>query len=215
MRKSHVTFFLFPTLIALLMGGFFLFAYSKEYIHLAINANHAAWADILFKYWTYLGEGWLFALAIPVALFISWRASLQVALTGLFTLLVTGVFKNWLYAGEPRPVQFFSGIQDLNLVEGVKMAHWNSFPSGHTMAAFGIWFGMSIVLKNKTWSLIFFCIAFLVGYSRMYLNQHFLVDVVAGAGFGVFCALLAWWASNQFKGDFWNKPAWNKQSELR
>ena len=207
MRKPHVTFFLFPTLIALLIGGFFLFTYSKESIHLAIDGAHTPWADSLFKYWTYLGEGWLFALAIPAALFLSWRAGLQVALAGGFTLLVTGIFKNWLYAGEPRPIEYFSTIQDLNLVDGVKMAHWNSFPSGHTTAAFAIWFTMSIILRNKFLSLLFFVTALLVGYSRMYLNQHFLVDVVAGAGFGVFCAMLAWWVSHQFTSPFWDRPA--------
>ncbi len=207
MRKAHVTFFLFPTLIALLTGGFFLFGYSKESIHLAINAQHYPWADTLFNYWTYLGEGWLFTLAIPLALFISWRAALQFSITGLFTLGVTGLFKNVLYKGEPRPIEYFNGIAELNLVDGVNMAHWNSFPSGHTMAAFSIWFALAMILKKKGLSFIFFIVAFGVGYSRMYLNQHFLVDVVAGAGMGIACAGLAWWICRQLSANFWDHNA--------
>jgi len=189
--KSHVSIFLIATMIALLLGGFLLMAYSKIDIHLYINRHHSPLADFVFKYLTYLGEGWLFVLAIPVFVFYSWRKGLFIAFAGVFTGLITGIFKNSIYAGVPRPIEYFAGMSELYLVPGVEMNHWNSFPSGHTMAAFALYFSLAIVVKRAGWSFVFFSIAALVGYSRMYLSQHFLVDVVAGAGLGIVCAALA------------------------
>ena len=189
--KSHVSIFLIATMIALLLGGFLLMAYSRVDIHLYIKRYHSPLADFVFKYLTYLGEGWLFVLAIPVFVFYSWRKGLLIAFTGVFTGLITGIFKNSIYAGVPRPIEYFSGMSELYFVPGVEMNHWNSFPSGHTMAAFALYFSLAIIVKRTGWSFVFFLIAALVGYSRMYLSQHFLVDVVAGAGLGIVCAALA------------------------
>jgi membrane-associated phospholipid phosphatase len=41
--------------------------------------------------------------------------------------------------------------------------------------------------KNQLMQIILAVLAALVGYSRMYLSQHFLEDVVAGACLGIFC----------------------------
>ena len=190
--KSHVSLFLGATILALLLGGFFLFQYPKADIHLFINSYHHTIADSFFKYVTYLGEGWLFLAAIPFFVFASWRKGLVIAFAGLFTGIFTGILKNTIYAGTPRPFEFFRGLYDLYLVPGVEINHWNSFPSGHTMAAFALYFSLALIVKRKGFSLLFFAIAFLVGYSRMYLSQHFLVDVVAGAGLGIICASLAY-----------------------
>lgn len=186
--KSHVSIFLVATILALLIGGFFLFQFPKADIHLFINDNHNPFADLFFKYVTYLGEGWLFLVAILFFIFLSWRDGLVVAFAGIFTGIVTGIFKNSIYAGAPRPIEFFSGLADLYIVPGVEMNHWNSFPSGHTMAAFALYFSLAILLEKKGLSILFFMAALFVGYSRMYLSQHFLVDVVAGAGLGIICA---------------------------
>lgn len=193
--KAHIFVFLFATLAVLLLGGFFLIQFSKADIHLFINSYHNTIADSFFKYVTYLGEGWLFFLAIPFFVFASWRMGLVIAFAGLFTAFFSGFFKNVLFAGSPRPIEFFRGLHDLYLIQGVEMNHWNSFPSGHTMAAFALYFALALLVKRNGLSLLFFAIAFLVGYSRMYLSQHFLVDVVAGAGLGIICASLAYLAA--------------------
>jgi undecaprenyl-diphosphatase len=57
-----------------------------------------------------------------------------------------------------------------------------SFPSGHTALAFTIAVMLSDWrpdLKNYLYSL-----AVLIGFSRIYLGAHFLVDVLAGALLG-------------------------------
>jgi membrane-associated phospholipid phosphatase len=39
-----------------------------------------------------------------------------------------------------------------------------------------------------------------VGYSRIYLMQHFLTDVLAGAWLGTLCALLGTWVAQSIGG---------------
>lgn len=196
-NSTHIFIFLTATLAALLLGGFFLSCYSKSEIHIFINNFNSPVADVFFKYVTYLGEGWMFVLALPAMLFFSWRSGISIALAGIFTGIFTGIFKNGLYHGAPRPIEFFNGDFDLHLVENVEMNHWNSFPSGHTMAAFSLCFVLALLIKKWHWSVVLFIVAFLVGYSRMYLSQHFLVDVVVGAGLGIFAATAAFIISSK------------------
>lgn len=67
----------------------------------------------------------------------------------------------------------------------------NSFPSGHTAAAFT----MATVLAAyyPQFKYAFFAIAVLVGYSRIYLGVHFPLDVLFGALVGVMLGKCVVW----------------------
>lgn len=61
-----------------------------------------------------------------------------------------------------------------------------SFPSGHTAAAFSLMVMPIFFYPNKIWlQILVFILVFAVGISRIYLGQHFLQDVIAGADIGV------------------------------
>jgi len=79
----------------------------------------------------------------------------------------------------------------LHFVEGVKLHALQSFPSGHATTAFNLFFMLSILVKNSWLKLAFFVIALVVGFSRVYLSQHFFIDVVAGSIFGVVSIFIA------------------------
>jgi membrane-associated phospholipid phosphatase len=51
---------------------------------------------------------------------------------------------------------------------------------------------LSFALKNKSYSTLFLAGAIVVGYSRIYLAQHFADDVLAGALIGVLSAIFCW-----------------------
>ncbi len=59
-----------------------------------------------------------------------------------------------------------------------------SFPSGHSVTAFALAYVLSRAYPKG--SLAFYLLATMVAFSRVYLARHFLSDVVAGAGIGLF-----------------------------
>ena len=54
----------------------------------------------------------------------------------------------------------------------------------------------SIFVKNRFLSFLFFVMALMVGYSRMYLGQHFFADVYGGAIIGTFLTLIIYYLLN-------------------
>jgi membrane-associated phospholipid phosphatase len=57
-------------------------------------------------------------------------------------------------------------------------------PSGHTGAAFFMFFWVAVLLGRWHWGLFAGLIAAGVAYSRVYLFQHFPVDTLVGAAIG-------------------------------
>ena len=68
----------------------------------------------------------------------------------------------------------------------------NSFPSGHTAYAF---LGAELLRLEygMAWGLGAYAFATVTGYLRMRSGHHFLNDVLAGAGIGIFAARAAMW----------------------
>ena len=98
-----------------------------------------------------------------------------------------------------RPSKFFELYETykLHLIDGVKMHSLQSFPSGHTATAFNIFIMLAFIVKSNTLKLLFFIMAVLVAYSRVYLSQHFLMDITAGSVVGVTIMVLVFiWFGN-------------------
>lgn len=63
---------------------------------------------------------------------------------------------------------------------------YNSFPSGHTTLAFAYSAVMANEVDNVFWKIGWYSLAGLVGYARIYHNQHWFSDVLMGAAIGYF-----------------------------
>lgn len=63
-----------------------------------------------------------------------------------------------------------------------------AFPSGHTTLAFAYSTVMSEEYNGFLWKLGWYSLAVMVGYARIYNNQHWFSDVVLGAVLGYFIA---------------------------
>lgn len=86
-----------------------------------------------------------------------------------------------------RPYEVYSDIYPDEYDNG------SSFPSGHTSIAFSV--ATSLTLSYKKWYVA--APAFLwasgVGYSRLYLGQHYPTDIAAGALVGAASAFATHW----------------------
>lgn len=179
-----------------LVSLFFLITVDKATIHLAINDHHNAFFDSLFKYITYIGDGLFTGIAgIIVSIFLFRKTGLTPFWFGASVLISSGLLaqllKRLVYEGALRPTAFLRE-HSLHLVEGVQVHAHHSFPSGHTTSAFAFFGFAALFLARKSpiLQVVFAFIAGLVGYSRMYLSQHFLEDVFAGLLLGSFCSIL-------------------------
>ena len=73
--------------------------------------------------------------------------------------------------------------------DGERKRSNSSFPSGHSATAFAL--AWVLAARWRRASVVFFGLAALVAFSRMYLHRHFLSDVVAGAVIGMATAWVA------------------------
>lgn len=149
-----------------------------------------------FLFITKLGEGWAFIGGLILLILYRYRSALYLPLVGLSVSLVSFLSKTF-FAHE-RPSLYFRNLgllDQINIVEGIHLnGGTNSFPSGHTMAAFALYTYLALCLPWKRWSgLFFFLLAALVGISRIYLVQHFLKDIYFGAILGVSIALFLYY----------------------
>lgn len=195
LRNKAVFTFLIGYAIVLFVGLVFLFIYAKGDFVLFMNNKASEFYDSFFMFITLLGLGGVFVLPILFALFVRYSYAIAgviaLALTGLFTYL----FKQVLFNGMPRPTAFFKNNELQHFIEGFEYHGHNSFPSGHTMTAFALVLFVAIIVNRKAWSIPLLILGVLIGVSRVYLLQHFLMDIVAGSFLGVICTILGFWIS--------------------
>ena len=156
-----------------------------------INGNHNSSADLFFKYFTHAGSGWMW---VPLGFYcIFFRKKYLVAVIAgiLISSLLAQFLKRVVYPDELRPITFLSENFPVHLIEGVEMKRLHSFPSGHSTTAFTMALIITHIANKKAWSVILPLLALLTGYSRVYLGQHFLTDVLTGMCTGILSAILS------------------------
>jgi membrane-associated phospholipid phosphatase len=192
--KSIITnnkYFFLPFVVTWMLLGFVLIIFPKTDIHLFLNNYHNPFFDVLFIYITHLGDGLLPVVLGVVLLFFSFRKGLTLGLGATVAGLLAQFGKRVLFPHNLRPKALLQDSYELYFVPGVEVHSFFSFPSGHTTTAFCVLFILASFVKNKAAKLGFFGLALIVGYSRIYLSQHFLVDVYFGALIGVISAIIS------------------------
>lgn len=167
------------------------------------NKINSPFFDFFFTYATHLGDGTMIALLTVIFLFVKYRLAFAFLLGSLITAGIINLFKKVLLDDVFRPSRYFELYEtyQLHFIEGVKLNSLQSFPSGHTGTAFNVFF-MLALLSPKNWQkLTFLLVAVLIGYSRVYLSQHFLIDITVGSIIGVVVIFLSYyWFSKSKKG---------------
>ncbi len=185
----YAIFFILASIILLLSD--------KQSIHLFFNGYTTPLLNGFYYYMTHVGDG-LTLLAVGLLLLcISYRWTLQIALSGILSGLIAQLLKKVVFGPTPRPSAYFEklGIQ-LTYIEGVELHAAYSFPSGHTTAVFALMTSLMLMFNKKKMELPLFILALLTGFSRIYLSQHFLADVLAGSFIGVSVSVLVYYGLN-------------------
>ena len=172
---------------------FFILNYEKTTIHIYINQYVGnRFVDAFFFYITYLGDGTMAVFILLVILLVNIRLGLCTAFSFLSASLVSNSLKYFFFDDVNRPSFTFNYIEKypINYVEGLDIHLHNSFPSGHATQAFAILMCLVFASKNHYLKILFFTIALLTALSRVYLSQHWLIDITAGSIIGTSFSLL-------------------------
>lgn len=203
-RKNYAFLAPFGVLTAICLALFLKFP--KGELHLAINQCHFQQADLFFRILTHLGDGAVIVALCLIIGFCSVRNALMLLATYTFSGLFVQLLKKAVFSDILRPVGFFGPSHQLHLVEGVTNFMHQSFPSGHSTTAFAFFFGLSLLSDRWTVKLTCFVCAALVAFSRVYLSQHFLQDITAGAWIGTLFAWVGYVVFVNGRTERMNKP---------
>lgn len=179
--QQHQLFYI-CWLVWFIAAGSYLLFNSLPSASLALNELHSPAADIFFRYMTWGGDGIVISIICLLLLLVKLRYGIIMSLVSFISAFFVSLLKK--FYDEPRPSRFFEG-QDLNWVDGIDLYANHSFPSGHAAAAFTMCLILTVFVKNKRLGILFFLIALLVAISRVYLFQHFLIDVWIGSLCGI------------------------------
>jgi membrane-associated phospholipid phosphatase len=181
-------------LISLSLGLWTLWTQGKIGAFLMFNPLHNNALDFFFKAVTFLGDG-IFSILLGISLIIireKNRGAMVLAGYALSGLLAQAL-KAVVHA--PRPMAIISPELYQYFLPGYTLNAWNSFPSGHTTSAFCFTAILAWTTTSNSFKLGLALTALLVGYSRIYLGQHFPDDVISGALLGLLAAygvVVAW-----------------------
>jgi membrane-associated phospholipid phosphatase len=150
-----------------------------------------SWLELPMEFFTFLGQENFFFLVLPL---VYWSVDAQVGMR-VALILATSNYLNSivkLLFAAPRPYWVSPRVEPLSVE--------NSFgiPSGHAQNAAALWGMMAEGAQKagKPWAWITaLVLAFLIGFSRLYLGMHFVHDVVLGwlIGLAILFAFLLFW----------------------
>ncbi len=188
-----------PALIALAMNDRFT-------LHAAINAHHAPWMDLIFRYATHLGDGLVAVLLALVLLFThGMRSFLMMGASWGFSSIITQLLKRLVFPDVHRPARHRDVLGDMHWLPDLDLNHHFSFPSGHSTTAFAMCLALAVIIARPAWGVFLAVIAGMLAFSRVYLSQHFTEDIVAGAAIGTMTTVLVyrWLYVSAFAGRPW------------
>jgi len=176
--------------LCLVIGVFILLLSDKGDFLLWLNAHHNSTSDFFFKYWTHLGDGLIFAFLGILFLLVSYYNTLVLIMAVISQTIIIQGLKRFVFGDLVRPQLYFDNFESLYHVPGVEFHSYNSFPSGHTATAFTTAVLLALMFRKNNLSIVLMIIALLVGLSRIYLLQHFFIDIYFGSLIGFLNGLI-------------------------
>ncbi|MBI5344179.1 MAG: phosphatase PAP2 family protein [Deltaproteobacteria bacterium] len=182
-----------PVFLVILTALLFLIALKLDF--LGGNIPQSVILSPFFRFFNFLGNG-AFLLGVSLLLYIygaykGGTDAKKAAANGALSVLIGGIVVQILKMVFERPRPSFAGSGVLTQLDSPALfdvaGRFNSFPSGHTVAAFAFAYAMGKACPRLRPFL--YTAAGLIGLARIYLGSHYPTDVAAGAVVG----LLAGW----------------------
>jgi membrane-associated phospholipid phosphatase len=156
-----------------------LISQSKSFLVLLFNQHRTNELNVLFGGFTQLAEGVSCVIICLIVLYIDWKKGLFLSFCISVNSLIVQFLKRFIFENHKRPVFDLANV--LTPIPGQEFYREHSFPSGHTMAAFTLFFVLSLFVSKPIYKLMLLLLASLVALSRVYLAQHYLEDILAAS----------------------------------
>ena len=120
---------------------------------------------------------------------------MAVLISLIFSTLTIRVSK--IAFGRLRPI-VAERLELADTFQPINFKHkYHSFPSGHTSSSFST--TLSLIATNPATAFPLLAYASYIGYTRIYLKQHYPSDVIAGATIGILSSLPAFSLRRKFR----------------
>lgn len=191
-KKSFTTAVAVSALVAMIIlaGSFFM---GKQAFFLMANTDLGIFADYFFAAFTYAGDSVMWIVVLLIVLFVLKRKDAVPLVISSFVIvtILTQICKYVIVPNAPRPTKAIANSSLIHTVPGVELHTVSSFPSGHAATAFCFYLLFCLLLDKRWWIPVGLFCSLLVGYSRVYLAQHFPLDVGAGIITGIISVYIA------------------------
>jgi undecaprenyl-diphosphatase len=147
------------------------------------NNMHSYIMDKAMVTFTSLGDGGVVWIVIAILLMIN-KKYRKIGFIVLGALTISAVLGEGILKHLIQRIRPCADIPSINMLIAKPLSY--SFPSGHSASSFA----GAAVLANyfKKYKFIFFGLAFLIAFSRLYLYVHYPTDVLAGIILGLICS---------------------------
>jgi len=113
--------------------------------------------DKFFSWITFTGLGSVAAIfSLFFLLFISFKKGMQLSLALFWVSVFTNIGKRFLFLQHNRPLMEYDYIDLYRILPDVPLSYYRSFPSGHTMTAFGVAVVLAYFIRDSRFGLILY-----------------------------------------------------------
>ena len=131
---------------------------------------------------TALGTAFFYALLVLFLISIKeYRLAKHIFIGIIACYAFVAVLRIFYFKERPEKEDYFNLFTRINA---------SSFPSLHTMSSMFIAIVLANAIRKPTASIFLVALSLLIGYSRIYLKKHYLIDVVFGLILGVIASII-------------------------
>jgi membrane-associated phospholipid phosphatase len=195
--------------LTLVCALFFVLFLERGQAVMWFNDHYQPWANHLFYYGTHLGNGIFLAIVALALLLYRYWLGLTAGIAFIAQGIVVQSLKRTVFDSWKRPLGVLSNPEQVVVPAWLEAHTHFTFPSGHTASAFCLFTILAIQVQGRpVLQLGCFGLAVIGGLSRIYLLQHFLGDVVAGALLGTLIGVMVYTWLVYYPPSFLSRLTW-------